>query len=154
MRMTSRPLRAWLRPSLCTLVTSGQVASITGSDLSRGLVLDRRRHAVGAEDRDRPGRNVGDLLDEDRALGAQRLDDVLVVDDLVKDVDRRTVEASARSTISMARSTPAQKPRGFASSTRIAGPAEEVGEVNVELPIFFLSITPSRATRRTSRRAT
>ena len=38
-----------------------------------------------------------------------------VVHDLVADIDRRAVRSMARSTIWMARSTPAQKPRGLAS---------------------------------------
>ena len=64
---------------------------------------------------DRPV-GIGDLvelLDEDRALRLQALHDVAVVDDLVAHIDRRADSArSASSTTWMARSTPAQKPRG------------------------------------------
>ncbi len=48
-------------------------------------------HAMGAEhDRGAIGHLV-QLLDEDRALLTQRIDDVAVVDDLVADIDRRAV---------------------------------------------------------------
>jgi hypothetical protein len=51
------------------------------------VILDDPRNAVGAEDRDRAGGNFGEVLDETRPLGAQALDDVPVVDDLMPDVD-------------------------------------------------------------------
>ncbi|MEZ5918287.1 MAG: hypothetical protein R3C40_12110 [Parvularculaceae bacterium] len=41
---------------------------------------------------------------------AQRVDDALVVNNLMADIDRRAVVSSARSTMSIARSTPAQNP--------------------------------------------
>jgi len=44
---------------------------------------------VGAEDERRARRNVGEVLDEDRAFALEIVDDVGVVDDLVADVDRR-----------------------------------------------------------------
>ena len=47
----------------------------------------------------------------------QVVDHIGVVHDLVAHVDGRAELAQARSTISMARSTPAQKPRGSASSS-------------------------------------
>ena len=53
------------------------------------FLLDRFRNAVGAENGHRALGNVGEFLDEDRALGAQGFDDVAVVDDFVADVDRR-----------------------------------------------------------------
>ena len=56
------------------------------------LFLHLRRDAVGAEDGDGAFGNLVEFLDEDGALGAQRFDDVLVVDDLVPDVDGRAVE--------------------------------------------------------------
>jgi hypothetical protein len=46
---------------------------------------------VGAEDRV-DLRHARELVDEDRALGAQRVDDVPVVHDLVADVDGWAVE--------------------------------------------------------------
>ena len=58
-----------------------------------GVGVDRGRDAVGGEDRDRAlGDRVVELVDEDRAALAQRLDDVLVVDDLLAHVDRRAVQ--------------------------------------------------------------
>jgi hypothetical protein len=47
---------------------------------------------VGREDDSRALRNVGESVDEDGAARAQILDDVRVVDDLLADVDRATVE--------------------------------------------------------------
>ena len=59
-------------------------------EAARGRLLAHRlRHAVGAEDERRAGRHVGEVLDEDRALLLEVVDDVGVVDDLVADVDRR-----------------------------------------------------------------
>jgi hypothetical protein len=72
---------------------------------------------VGRED---DGRAIGHLvqfLDEDRALFLQPVDHETVMDDLVPDIDRGAEFAIARSTISIARSTPAQ-PRGAAISRR------------------------------------
>ena len=57
-----------------------------------GLVLHRLRDTVGAEHGDGVVGDLVQFLDEDRALGAERLDDAFVVDDLVADVDRRSVE--------------------------------------------------------------
>ena len=56
----------------------------------QGFVFDRRRRAVGAQNGDGAVRNVGDLFDEDGPLFAKRIDDPLVVHDLVADIDRRT----------------------------------------------------------------
>ena len=64
---------------------------MTGRPRALGTLLDRARDAVGAEDGDAAGRDLVDLVDETRALGAQPLDDVAVVHDLVPDVDRRAV---------------------------------------------------------------
>ena len=47
----------------------------------------RLRHAVGRKDQPGAGRHVLELLDEHGALGAQAVDDIAVVDDLVADVD-------------------------------------------------------------------
>ena len=54
--------------------------------------MNRRRDPVGAEDDQLALGNLGLLLDEDRAALGQLLDDVLVVDDLLADVDRRSVQ--------------------------------------------------------------
>ncbi len=53
------------------------------------FVLDAARDAVGAEDRDGAGGHFREVLDKTRPFGAQALDDVPIVDDLVADVDRR-----------------------------------------------------------------
>src|SRR5262249_31030674 len=50
-------------------------------------VAHRRGHAVGRIDQPRGIRHFVDFLDEDRALGAQLVHDVSVVDDLLADVD-------------------------------------------------------------------
>ena len=55
----------------------------------RGLLAHRLRDAVRAEDQRGARRHVVEVLDEDRALGLQVVDDVGVVDDLVAHVDRR-----------------------------------------------------------------
>ena len=57
----------------------------------RRLFLDAFGHAMGAEDGNRVRGNLGQVLDEMRPLGLQALHDVLIVDDLMAHVDRRTV---------------------------------------------------------------
>ncbi len=64
---------------------------MTGRSRSLGLVLDRAGDAMGAEDGDAARRDLGQLVDEMRALGPQPLDHVAVVHDLVADIDRRAV---------------------------------------------------------------
>ena len=87
-----------------------------------GVALHLRRDTVGGEDDGRAVGHLVELLDEDGAALLEVADDVLVVDDLLADVDRRARAARARSsTISIARSTPAQNERGPASST-VRGP--------------------------------
>ena len=53
-------------------------------------VAHRRRDAVGGEDGGGAAGDLVDLLDEDRAAALERRDDVLVVDDLLAHVDRRS----------------------------------------------------------------
>ena len=53
-----------------------------------GFGAHRPRHAVRAEDHRAAGRNVGKLIDEDRALALQALDDKPVVHHLVAHIDR------------------------------------------------------------------
>ena len=78
-----------------------------------GLLANSRGYTVGCQHHDRVLGDLVDLLDEHRPLGLEVADDVQVVDDLTADIDRRSVErSSARSTISIARSTPAQNDRG------------------------------------------
>ncbi len=56
-----------------------------------GLALDPAGDAVGAEDGDAAGRDLGEVVDEARTLGAQPLDHVAVVHDLVADIDRGAI---------------------------------------------------------------
>ena len=79
--------------SRCTLVTSGQVASMVNRLRARRLFRHRLGDAVGGEDhRSVAGRRLGELLDEHDALGLEGVDDVFVVDDLVPHVHRRAVD--------------------------------------------------------------
>jgi hypothetical protein len=55
----------------------------------RRLAPDLGRDAVGAEDRPRAVGDLVELFDEDGALAAQAVHDVLVVNDLLTDVNRR-----------------------------------------------------------------
>src|SRR5258706_27642 len=50
------------------------------------------KRALSREDHGRARGYLGELLDEHRALGAQVVDDELVVHDLVAHIDRRAVE--------------------------------------------------------------
>ena len=87
---------------------------------ARRLLGNRARHAVGGEDDRRLGVRGSPSSSSTKMapLALQAFDHVAVVDDLVADIDRRRRRcASARSTDSMARTTPAQKPRGEHSST-------------------------------------
>src|SRR5229473_2595288 len=56
-----------------------------------GGLLDGARNAMGAEDGDAAGWDLVEFIDEMRALGAQPLDHVAVVDDLMAHIDRRTI---------------------------------------------------------------
>ena len=95
-------------------MTSGQVASNTAQIALLRLLAHRLRDAVRAEDHGLAVGHLGEVVDEHGAALAQALDDEAVVHDLVAHVDRRAEDSSTFSTISMARSTPAQKPRGLA----------------------------------------
>ena len=90
--MISRPSRKWM---LGLAVDLGHQRA-GGVELEEVARLRRRRHrfgdAVGGEDHRLVGRgNLVELLDEDRALGLEALDDIAVVHDLVADIDRRAV---------------------------------------------------------------
>ncbi len=67
------------------------MASIHRQSALRGGFLDPLGHAVGGEHGDRAGRDVVQLVHEDGAAGAQVLDNVAVMDDLMADIDRRAV---------------------------------------------------------------
>jgi len=53
------------------------------------LAAHRLADAVGAEHQGRAGRHLGQVFDEDRALGLQVIDDIGVVHDLVAHIDGR-----------------------------------------------------------------
>ena len=54
-----------------------------------GDAANLRRNAVGREEQRGAERHLGQIVDERHAAAAKVLDDVLVVDDLVVDVNRR-----------------------------------------------------------------
>src|SRR4029077_16597543 len=56
-----------------------------------GALLDLAGDAMGAEDRHRTRRDLIDLVDELGTLGAQPLDDMAIVHDLMPDIDRRPI---------------------------------------------------------------
>ena len=86
------PSAANFLASTWTLVTSGHVASIVCSERVRALACTRRGDPVGREhDRGTLG-NLGLGFDEHGSPGAQLLDHVLVVDDLLAHVDRGAVQ--------------------------------------------------------------
>jgi hypothetical protein len=90
-----------------------------------GFLGDRLRHAVGRENHRRLGvGDFGEFLDENRALGLEALDHVAVVHDLVTDIDRGAIALQRLLDESIARTTPAQKPRGEQSRTLRGGLAE------------------------------
>ena len=74
---------------MCTLVTSGQVASNTVSPRRAASCSTAARHAVGAEDHGRAVRHGVELVHEHGAEAAQAVHDEPVVHDLVAHVDRR-----------------------------------------------------------------
>jgi len=71
-----------------------RAGGVDGEEAARArLLVDGLGDAVGRENHHAGAlRRLSELLDEDDALGLQRVDDVLVVDDLVPDVDRRPVD--------------------------------------------------------------
>ena len=56
-----------------------------------GLLPDRRRDAVGAEDNIRTCRYFGDGVDKHDTFLFEIIDDILIVDDLMKHVERRAM---------------------------------------------------------------
>ena len=126
-----KPARAYFFASVWTLVTNGQVASSVVEPAPRGLGADRRADAVGAEDdrvREPPtvggdlladALEVGQVLDEvDAVLLLEPVHHRVVVHDRVVDGQvafaTGAFSAAASATASIAITTPAQKPRGFA----------------------------------------
>jgi hypothetical protein len=115
------PAAAKWRASAWTLLTSGHVASMTSSRrvLRRGA--DGRRDAVRGEDDGRAFGNLVELLDEDGAATLELGDDVLVVDDLLADVDRRAALLECElDRLDRALDTGAERPR--ACEQHAAGP--------------------------------
>ena len=74
---------------MCTLVTSGQVASNTRRPRARASSCTALRNAVRAEDDRGAVRHLVEIVDEHRAQRAQPVDDETVVHDFVPHVDRR-----------------------------------------------------------------
>ena len=74
---------------MCTLVTSGQVASNTVQPRRAASSSHGARDAVRGEDHRGAVRHLVELLDEHGAEAAQPLDDVAVVHHFVTHVDRR-----------------------------------------------------------------
>ena len=77
--------------STCTLVTSGQVASITRRSRAWAAARTAGETPCALKTSSEPLGTSAGVVDEDGALGAQLFDDVAVVDDLVADVDGRAV---------------------------------------------------------------
>jgi hypothetical protein len=70
-------------------VTSGTGRIDDAQAAPNAFLADGRRDPVGTEDHGRVVRHLVELVDEDRALLAERLDHEPVVDDLAAHVDRR-----------------------------------------------------------------
>ena len=56
-----------------------------------GILFDGASHPVCTENRDAAFWNLVDFVDEMRAFGAQPIDDVAIMNDLMADVDRRSI---------------------------------------------------------------
>ena len=84
MRRIALPLAVDLGDERAGRVDHAQIAVL-------GLAFDRARHAMRAKDGDAAGRDLGQIVYEARALGAQPLHHVAVVDDLVAHIDRRAI---------------------------------------------------------------
>ena len=71
-----------------------RAGGVDGEELARRRLLGHRfRDAVGGEDhRMGAGRGFPEFLDEDDALGLERVDDEFVVHDLMPHIDRRPVK--------------------------------------------------------------
>ncbi len=59
---------------------------------SPSVVAHGRRYAVSAENDPRPGRNLVQFLDKDRARAAQLIHNVPVMDDFLANINRRAVQ--------------------------------------------------------------
>ena len=79
-------------PALVVDLADQRTGGIDDVEPARGgRGLDAAGDAMGGEDRGGAARDLVDFADEDRALGAQALDDMGVVDDFVADIDRRAM---------------------------------------------------------------
>src|SRR5260364_155260 len=87
-----------------------------------GFFLNFFCYAVSAENKHAACWDLLKRFHKNHALAAQLIDHHRVMDNLMPYIDRRA-ETRERATISIARSTPAQKPRGCASRT--SGSVEE-----------------------------
>ena len=90
---------------------------------------DGGRNSVGGVDDALAVGDVVDLMDEDGAFFSQLIHNIAVMDDFAADVMGAPKVSRAILTISIARTTPAQKPRGLSSNTLLWP-----GEVPLELP--------------------
>ncbi len=104
-----------------TLVTSGQRGVDGPQAAAPRKSAHLRRNAVGRVHQRGAFRDFAQMIDEDHAFASETLDDVLVMHDLVVDVERRAVEPSPSSRLSIAMFTPAQNPRGLAKMIVHAG---------------------------------
>ena len=86
-----RPALANRIASRCTLVTSGQVASIACRSRSAAACTTAGETPCALKTTCEPVGHLVDLVDEDRALLLERRDDVDVVHDLLAHVHRRAV---------------------------------------------------------------
>src|SRR5438270_3006129 len=84
-----------------------------------GFVAHRWGHAMSAENQHCAVRNLFNGFDKDRAAAAQLLDHVSVMHDFMVNIHWGTIGFGASSTISTARTTPAQKPRGLTRSNTL-----------------------------------
>ena len=91
----SKSSAAKRRASACTLVTSGQVASIVRRLRALGLLMHHGGDAVRGEDHDRALGHLVGLVDEDRAALLETPYDVQVVHDLLAHVDGGAVQLEA-----------------------------------------------------------
>ena len=74
---------------------------------------------MGTVDHTLAVRDIVDFVDEDRAFLRQLVHNIAIVDDLAANIDGAPKVSRAILTMSMARTTPAQKPRGLSNNTRL-----------------------------------
>ena len=100
-----------------------------GQAFRSGLRSDLRRHPVGAENGDGAVGDLVDFFDEDDALGDERIDDVLVVYDLLPYVDRARVQVQCQvhdfnGAVHTGAESPRPREQDFAWLHRIGSPTQ------------------------------